>query len=263
MSNETTLNVLKQGISRIREKGGADPSTLYDLLNGYVTIDGSVKSRPGTDIDTNLPAGTKGLMVMDGAFLVFSNVPTTITDPAYSAEVLVNPNDPTLAIKEIHFAAPFLGFPYVVAEFSNGSVWHYWLQKGKPWSATTFYTAGDIVEPTTPNGLAYRATRDGPALPSWAPNVARAVSDKVEPTVYNDYFYTVIEVDGTNPASGATEPLWPTSSGAQVIEDTNGPAGDGTTITPPPPANQPGSGTTDRYGDPGSFKTKLSNTSAL
>ena len=245
MTRSVVLNALKQGISRVRVKGGADPSTLYDLVNGFVTIDGSTQSRPGTRQDVQLPAGTKGLMAFSGGFLVFSHVPTPITGSKYSCEVLVDPNDPDQPIKEIHFSAPFLGFPYVVAEFANGDVFHYWLQSGKPWSADTFYKTGDIVEPTTPNGLAYRAMRDGPALPSWAPNVPRAIGNKVEPTVYNDYFYTVADVAGDNPASGAVEPSWPTSDGAQVIEDTNATAG--TSTTPPPPTNQPGSGTVDRY----------------
>ena len=42
------LNALKAGISRLRTKGGPDPETLYDLVNGYVTQAGTVESRPGT-----------------------------------------------------------------------------------------------------------------------------------------------------------------------------------------------------------------------
>ena len=97
MTRSVVLNALKQGISRVRVKGGADPSTLYDLVNGFVTIDGSTQSRPGTRQDVKLPAGTKGLMAFSGGFLVFSHVPTPITGSKYSCEVLVDPNDRALA----------------------------------------------------------------------------------------------------------------------------------------------------------------------
>lgn len=158
MSSETTLNVLKQGISRIREKGGADPSTLFDLVNGYVTIDGSANARTGTRQDVFLPAGTKGLMAFNGAFIVFSNVVTPIADSRYECEVLIDKEDATQAIKEIYFASPFLGWPYVVAEFANGDVYHFWLQGGKPWQADTTYMPGDLVTPTVPNGFVYSPT---------------------------------------------------------------------------------------------------------
>lgn len=256
MSRIVQLNALKSGISRLRVKGGADPSSLYDLVNGYVTLSGSVESRPGTVQDVALPAGTKGLCAFNGGFTVFSHQPTPISDPRYACEVLANPNDASQPIKEIHFAAPFLGYLYVVAEFANGEVFHYWLQTGKAWSADTIYRAGDTVMPTTPNGLAYVAVRNTAALPSWAPSVARAVNDAIEPTTYNDYFYTAVEVDGDHPASGAVEPAWPMSDGAQVIEDTDGVLGAGATTTAPPPSNQPGSGTTDRYGGLPGYKQR-------
>lgn len=249
MSRIVQLNALKQGISRIRTKGGADPATLYDLVNGYVTIDGSVRSRPGTTKDVELPAGTKGLCAYNGGMVVFCHESKTITDAGYTCETLTNPNDASDPIAEIHFAGPFLGYLYVVAEFESGDVFHYWLQGGETWAADTVYRSGDIVQPSTPNGLAYRASRMGSANPSWAPSVPRTVGDVVEPTVYNDYFYTVVEVNGTNPASGTLEPDWPTSDGAQVIENTDNDAGDGGAgTTQPPSGNQPGSGTTDRYG---------------
>ena len=258
MARDINLNALKSGINRLRTKGGADPSSLYDLVNGYVTIDGSIQSRPGTINKVTLPAGTKGLCAFQGGFVVFSHQSTPIATPGYRCEVLVNPNDADQPIKEIHFAAPFMGSPYVVAEFANGEVFHYWLQSSAPWKADTVYHAGDIVEPTTPNGLAYQAVRMGNAYPSWEAGAPRELADKLEPTVYNDYYYTAIEVDGANPASGATEPVWPTSEGAQVIEDTDGTGSGGASTTRPPSTDRPGSGTSDRYaGLPGYKQDQL------
>lgn len=213
------LTSAKAGISRLKVKGGADRESLYDLLNGYVDSSGSIVSRPGTVEDATLPAGTHGLMAFDDAMKVFASSVKTGMPAGYTCEVLSHPTDPTQDIVEIHFSAPFLGYPYVVAEFTSGDVFHYWLQAGTAWTAETFFKEGDVIVPTTPNGLAYRAKRIGPAAPLWAPDVARAIGDKVEPTTANGYQYTVIDTVGDNPRSGTVEPDWPAADGATVNED--------------------------------------------
>lgn len=249
--SQVVLSALKAGINRMRTKGGADPASLYDLLNGWVRQDGSIESRDGTVEVATLPAGTKGLCAFNGGFVVFSHQVTTGLPAGYACEVLVNPNDATQALTEIHFAAPMMGALYVVAEFANGEVFHYWLQgsgtSGATWEADTVYSEGDLILPTTPNGLAYQAVRLTAPNPVWAAGVKRAVDDKVEPTVANDYYYTVIDTLGDNPVSGESEPDWTASEGAKVYEDTS--------ITPKS-ATPTGSdlsklnrSTLDRYGD--------------
>jgi hypothetical protein len=141
-----------------------------------------------------------------------------------------------------------MGSLYVVAEFVSGDVYHFWPNAAGEWVANTAYSAGDVIEPSTPTGFNYRATRLGAAYPQWAANVPRAVSDIVEPTTYNGFGYIVTDTSGDTPASGTTEPTWPTEDGAQITEDTEG------AVTAPPVANSgPGdyvlpSDVTDRYG---------------
>lgn len=244
------LTVLKGGINRLRTKGGVRADSLYDLLNGHLTDAGTVKARPGTIRIASLPSDTKGLCGFQDAFHVFNH--EIVTVPAgFVLHVLASPNSiPGAVIKlaKIHFAAPFLGFLYVVAEFADGTVFHYWLSSSGPWQANTAYRNGDIVEPTTPNGLAYQAVRISSPYPSWAPNILRTDGDIVEPTVYNDFFYTVVSTLGDNPHSGSTEPLWPTTSGTQVTEDSNGLLDTAPpTVTQPPVSTVP-SEVSDRYG---------------
>jgi len=186
------LTSAKGGINRLRTKGGAAAESLWDLHNGYVTAARTTRIRPGTVIDVQLPEGTKGLCAFNGGFVVFATEPKVIDDPRYTCEVIFHPLDPSLGIRQIHFAGPFLGYLYVVAEFGDGSVYHYWLQKRDAWKPNTFYREGDVVEPTSRNGLAYRAKRIGPANPVWAPDVERKVGDRVEPTTPNGYYYEVI-----------------------------------------------------------------------
>jgi hypothetical protein len=190
------------------------------------------------------------LLSFNGTRNTFSHQVETVPD-GYTVHILSHPDstpDDEITLDTIHFAAPFLGFLYVVAEFDNGDVFHFWLQSNGSWTADTIYRAGDIVEPTDPQGIAFRATRNGSAYPSWAPRVPRTVGDNIEPTVYNDFFYTVIDTIGSNPASGDVEPDFPQVEGAQITEDTEGVAA-GSSTTTQPGANTPTSGVTDRYGD--------------
>ena len=160
-------------------------------------------------------------------------------------------------LEHIHFAAPFMGALYVAAEFSDGNVYHYWLQPGTQWEANKVYKLGDIVYPSTPTGLVYRASRLGSANPPWAPNVPRFdgtggsgyEQSVVEPTVYNDFYYTCIATTGASPRSGTVEPLWPEEDGATVIESTDNPADVNIpTTTTPSGTSTPDSNVTDRYG---------------
>jgi hypothetical protein len=138
------------------------------------------------------------------------------------------------AITKIHFAAPFLGFLYVVAEFEGGDVFHFWQRTSGVWEASTGYKAGDVVTPTDPTGITYKATRLGSPYPAWQPSVPRAEGDIIEPTVYNNFYYTAIEALGTNVISGLIEPEWSTEPGGLTYE-----TADSNDQTPPGPNSGP------------------------
>lgn len=245
------LTVVEGGIQRLRTKGGANPKSLYDLVNGYVTADRKVRRRPGTFRVAELPAGTKGLVAFRGAFHVFAHETVAGLPDGFVLHVLQHParenleGDP-IPIKRIHFAQPFMGALYVVAEFDvtiggdiEHNVYHYWLQgEGNSWQADTAYKAGAIVSPTTPNGLYYRATRLGQPNPAWTPDTPITQGDLREPTVYNDFYFEAVQVLGDSPRTGPVEPDWPTETGAQIIEDVAGTENQGN-AQPPEPAPTP------------------------
>jgi len=245
------LTELKSGIQRLREKGGANPSSLYDLTNGYVTAQRTIKARPGTAHVASLPAGTKGLTAFGGKLVIFASTPVDPPSDDFEVEVVVHPTEPGMALIEILFAEPFLGFLYVVAEFADGSTHHYYLQRRDAWQANTSYAPGDIVEPTTRNGLAYRADRlDGASALLWAPNVTRTVGDKIEPTTRGTYQHEVIATVGPAPKSGATEPAWATEDGGITIEDSSAPTDTPPATTAPPPSTTLPPSVGDRYDRP-------------
>jgi hypothetical protein len=160
-------------------------------------------------------------------------------------------------IKEIHFAAPFMGFLYVVAEFVQdggsglGTVFHYWLQTSGTWLANTLYKVGQIISPTVANGLQYRAERVSTPNPKWAVSTLKAVNDIVEPTVPNGFLYTVTAVDGSNPITGTVEPTWPTTPGTTVFEESEkADTGEVAGPAPQPSSTTPSPGTGGKYGNP-------------
>ena len=217
------LSTSSAGMTRLRSKGNAAQNTLYDLLNGYITLSGTIKPRPGTQTDITLPADTKGLVAHKCRLYVFSHTPQVTSNPdKYVVATLRHPTDPTVKLQQIHFAAPFMGYLYVAAEFTDGNVWHFWLEELDTWSPNTDYKIGDRVFGSTETGYAYKATRPGTPNPAWAAGIERTVGDVIEPTTYNGYKYSVIATTGVNPSSGETEPDWPTESGAQVIEYSQG-----------------------------------------
>jgi hypothetical protein len=210
-------------MTRLRSKGSASPETLYDLLNGYITLSGTIKPRPGSQTDITLPSDTKGLVPHKCRLYVFKHEPDTTSNPdKYVVAVLRHPTDPSIKLEQIHFSAPFMGFLYVAAEFEDGNVWHYWLEELDAWSANTDYFIGDRVFPTTENGFAYEATRPGSPYPTWAANTEYAVNDITEPTTYNGFKYTVVATTGSTAISGEVEPDWPAEAGAQVVEYAQG-----------------------------------------
>jgi len=250
------------GMDRRRFKGSPDADKLWELTNAFRNEEGTIERRPTTEQVIVLPPDTKGLCAYNDRLLVFSHVGAATGNPLFDVVVLINPNAPSSKIKLIHFAAPFLGFPYVSAEFENGDVWHYWLQEAKTWSAASQVCVGDVVLPTDGNetGYAYRAERVDPPYPPWAPNVARTVGEIVEPTTPGCWKHTVKEVYGDNPRSGATEPNpWATTDGGITIEEADslgsGLTGGGSDGGPLPKPDT-GTGTLppdiiDRYNPPG------------
>lgn len=234
------LTAIGGGINRLRTKGAADKNSLYDLLNAYVTQSNTIKVRPGTFRVANIAAfssagATKGLVHYNGQFHTFSASVVSLP-PSGILHVLVHPSasDSVIyPIKEIHYASPYLGGLYVVAEFTVptaiaaavGTVFHYWIQFSDSgdnqniWLPNTQYEIGDVVIPSTPNGLTYIASRLKAANPTWTANTQETAGNIVEPTVPNGFKYTVTNTEGATPSTGATEPTWPLQSGATVSEN--------------------------------------------
>ena len=214
---QEALTTIKGGLNRLRTKGAALKDSLYELKNGYVTVERTVEVRPGTILEHTLPAGTLGLVAYNSKFHVFASDDVSgIDTDNFTLHILRAPDGEDLTT--IHFAKPFLGALYVAAEFADGDIYHFWLQDPDAWAASTTYDANKIIEPTTENSYVYRATRLGPPYPKWTPGAPLTVGDKIEPTTYNGFYFEVVAVNGDNPRTGTTEPDFDVTEGAIVVE---------------------------------------------
>ncbi len=203
--------------------------------------------------------GTKTLWVWNSPAY---NLATMLTLRAANTPYVIN--GATLAqapvpVKKIHFAAPFMGFLYVVAEFNVtdsdvlaafGDTYHFWLQSNGPWTADTVYLPNDIVSPTPDNGLGYQATRLVPPNATWAPSNQIALNQIVEPTTPNGYMFQAIAVAGASPHTGTVEPTWPTTPNATIQEFGDFSELNTTDINPAAGVQTPSTTVTDRYGNP-------------
>lgn len=243
---QIVLSTQKGGVSRLRDKGGASQETLFDLVNAYVTTAKTIKQRPGRSTFLALNPGTVGLESFEGQFYVFASTFVAQSDTRVTCVVLRHPTNAALALTKIHFAQPFLGRFYVVAEFSNGDIRHYWVTNAPVWTANTVYGYLQKVSPSVPTGLIFEVSNTD-STPLWAGGETIVVSNERQPTTYNGFKFEAITVTGTAPVkTSTTEPTWPTTEGATVIEYSYGGTTPNTTPSTPAPTYPPD--VEDEYG---------------
>jgi len=207
------------GINLMRSKGGASKSSLFDLKNGWVTSKRTIKARPGSVKDLVFPSGTKGVVGFENKFHTFS---ATTVSGSYDSRIKVNivphPTGGAATVLKVHRAFPFLGRLYAVVEFTDGVVQHYWIEDPPAWTANTAVSYGSVVRPTVDDGR-YFENLTASTVAAWQANTNVAINDYRQPRVANGLRYKLTAATGTAPyRTSNTEPKWPTTVGATVLE---------------------------------------------
>ena len=89
---------------------------------------------------------------------------------------------------------------------------------GPRWEASHVYHKDEVVINPDVEGVYYQAINLYTGVDTWAAGTAYVLDDKCKAVNVNGFIYEVTAVIGTG-VSGATEPVWPTTIGATVADE--------------------------------------------
>jgi hypothetical protein len=104
------------------------PGSLLNLVNGHINRGGEIEKRLAFVNQAAFPANTFGLAAVGGTLYTFGSV-ASVTIPSGAPsnliyQQLVSPTGAALA-KVLHVSA-FSGLPYVIAQFDDGAIYHFY-----------------------------------------------------------------------------------------------------------------------------------------
>lgn len=115
----------KHGVNRLRPQVAGIPGSLWTAQNAVITRGGDVESAKKFVPEYTLPAGTFGLANINGVPYVFGTIATPAGIPSdISYQQLTYTGAANLL--KIHDARPFSANMYVIAEFDDGDVRHFY-----------------------------------------------------------------------------------------------------------------------------------------
>ena len=114
----------KLGQDRRRKRIAGTPGSLWTLVNGHITRGGDIERRKAL-VPQYSVAGTKGFGVARGRLFVFGSSDNPGVPAALTYQRLQH-QDGATALSRILSAEAFDGKMYVVAEFVDGAVFHYY-----------------------------------------------------------------------------------------------------------------------------------------
>jgi len=204
-----TFDKFDLGIDLRKGASVSDANRLREMLNAHVTTGLATQKRPGLVKVATLEAGTKGLFASGGKLHTFyGNGTLTHAHPLFMANRVARPST-QLDVTKVWFADIFNGFIYAVVEYTNGDVYHHYLDgstdtyiadEKNPHSKAVikaankiFAVAGDVVRYSAtdkprdwssandagflPTGLRFEGDRNANALGIYQKNLVVLASD--------------------------------------------------------------------------------------
>lgn len=227
----------KFGMDRRRERISGIPGTLWTGKNVHITRGGDIQRTKKFVSRFTLPAGSHGLATLGEQLYVFDETDLSATMPAgVNFQRLQHPASGVMT--RILDAKPFDGLMYAIAEFDDGSVYHYY--NGSRVTGWDTVAAATMSFNITARVLADKLSEDGAieaeaygstilitaTTPGTAFTIAKATADAATGTSVNDQDITLTEeqanvaavaevrATGTVTVTGGT-----TFTGVNVIDD--------------------------------------------
>lgn len=218
MPRSITFERFDFGLDLRKGASTSDANRLRVLVNAYTTEGRTIRKRPGTTKIATLEAGTTGLFAGNGKLNTFygGNAPIVHANPLFSAKNVKSPTNNALAVSKVHYGDVFNGYVYAAVEYVGGEVKHHYLDNPAPWPASTVVALGSFYQPVAANRFRYKVTDVSVGVAAWVATTAQALGSFRRPTVANGFRYECTTAGNT----GATQPAWPTTNGATVVDGT-------------------------------------------
>lgn len=106
------------------------PGSVLELTNAHINRGGEIEKRLAFVEQVTLPAGTFGLLAVGSTLYTFGSAPS-VTFPAAAPSNLVYqsltaPGSPAPAMAKVLHATAFSSRPYVIAQYDDGSIYHFY-----------------------------------------------------------------------------------------------------------------------------------------
>lgn len=116
----------KSGLDTRRMAEAAAPGVLTRANNGHITRGGEFEQRAAFVPTYTLPDGTVGLLALNTGLLTFGSGVTPAGMPVGVSYQRLQHTDGATALARILSADLYRGLPYVVGEFADGAVFHFY-----------------------------------------------------------------------------------------------------------------------------------------
>ena len=144
------IDDFKLGMDRRRARIAGQLGALWTGVNGHITRGGDFERRKKFVLKHTLPVGTHGLAVVNNQLYTFGSIDTPSGLPA-AIKYQKLAHTGSSSMKEILDWTSFDGKLYVVAEFENGDIYHYY--------NGSRVTAWDTVAAAVATSLSFPAAR--------------------------------------------------------------------------------------------------------
>ena len=131
------FNEFSVGLDHRKSSTVSDATRLRECKNAFVTTGKVLRKRPGLPKIATLEPGTIGLVSGNGVLNTFYEfgAPVTHADTRFLANELEHALGAGYAsgsLFKVHYGTAFLGYLYVVAEYDDNSIFHYYLDGSNP-----------------------------------------------------------------------------------------------------------------------------------